>query len=505
MTSSGSIALTDLRSRAGLGRDYPHSFVAFDDVALWLERVQDEKKLAILAHPEAPLLSEFTCTHQTVISPYVLCFCPVDAENAATLRRALPWLRPTQLGLTTSAGFGDRLGLATPGHARALLDVLQGMPGRIIAPIFAQQSIREMTRTHRTPVDVLTDATWGAFEAGWHAALGADADHLKTTEDVDLTAAAGYSFFTIDPGEYVDDQANHAPVDTLQRKLDALPWQELETDPRDLQRRYAGTTVELEDRRISVGGESVARAAVKYGRAIAHVRTLYRHLADLGVPFELEVSVDETGTPTSQVEHLYMASELRRLGVRFISLAPRYVGRFEKGVDYVGDLAALRADLDLHAAIARALGPYKLSLHSGSDKLSVYPLAHAATRGLIHLKTAGTSYLEALRVTARIEPDLFREVVTFARRHYARDRATYHVSATIDRVPAPASVPDERLPDLLDDFDARQVLHVTFGSALDEFGDRLLDVLRTNESAYSEALELHFVRHLTPFVQPTQP
>lgn len=107
------------------------------------------------------------------------------------------------LGLSTSAGFGDRLGRATVGHVRALRAALSTARGRTIAPIFAQQSARENARTGRTPEQVLADATWGAFAAGWSGPVGADADHVKTIADIDACAAAGYTFYTIDPGEYV--------------------------------------------------------------------------------------------------------------------------------------------------------------------------------------------------------------------------------------------------------------------------------------------------------------
>ena len=80
-----------------------------------------------------------------------------------------------------------------------------------------------------------------------------------------------------------------------------------------------------------------------------------------------------------------------------MSLAPRFVGTFEKGVDYIGDRTTFAQDIAVHAAIARSHGPYKLSLHSGSDKFSIYDICAEATHGLVHLKTAGTSYLEALR------------------------------------------------------------------------------------------------------------
>jgi hypothetical protein len=108
--------------------------------------------------------------------------------------------------------------------------------------------------------------------------------------------------------------------------------------------------------------------------------------------------------PSRQEEHIYVASELKRLDVQWVSIAPRCIGRCEKGIDYIGDLVALRQDLQTHAEIARALGPYKLSLHSGSDKFSIYPLICEVAQGQVHLKTAGTSYVEALRVVAQEAP-----------------------------------------------------------------------------------------------------
>ena len=124
--------------------------------------------------------------------------------------------------------------------------------------------------------------------------------------------------------------------------------------------------------------------------------------------------MDETETPTTPAEHVYFATELRRLGVQWVSLAPRYVGRFEKGVDYIGDLAAFTANFAIHAAIARTLGPYKLSLHSGSDKFSIYEIAARETQGFVHLKTAGTSYLEALRTVAQVQPDVLRDIYAYS-------------------------------------------------------------------------------------------
>jgi hypothetical protein len=429
---------------------------------------------------------------------------PASGRNAAALRAHLPWVAPRPLGLCTSFGFGDRLGLATPGHVRALKAA-----GGAIIPVFAQQSARELTRTARTADDVLDAATWGAFAEGWTGPQGADADHLKTTADIDAYLAAGFTTFTIDPGDHIGHLDPDATSAGLRLRLDALPWTAFEETPAAMLARYAGRAFDIEGRLIQLNEEILVRAAIRYARAVVHVARMSRHLvAAAGArSVELEVSVDETDTPTSPAEHVFVATELRRLGVAWTSFAPRLVGRFEKGVDYIGDAAAFEADWMVHAAIARVLGPYKLSLHSGSDKFSLYNAVAAHTRGVVHVKTAGTSWLEALRTLAAADAPLFRELYGFARERYDADRASYHVSARADAAPDPATLPDEQLPALLDDFHARQVLHVTFGSVLTavdragtgRFSSRIMTGLSAHAEAYAANLETHFLRHLTPF------
>ena len=190
-----------------------------------------------------------------------------------------------------------------------------------------------------------------------------------------------------------------------------------------------------------------------------------------------------------------------------MSLAPRYVGSFEKGVDYIGSIPAFQRDFAGHAAIARHFGPYKLSLHSGSDKFSIYPIAARLTQGLVHLKTAGTSYLEALRTIAAVDVDLFREIYLFAREHFDTDKVSYHVSARLERAPLLEEVSD--CTTLLDQFDARQILHIAFGSVLTgraadgkyRFRDRFISMLHEYSEVYAGNLEKHFVRHLRPFAE----
>ena len=398
---------------------------------------------------------------------------PRTVEGAATVRELVPELRPQPLGLRPSVGLGDRTGLATPGHVRAVRST-----GTTLAPIFAQQSIREMERTGRGPGEVMADATWALLDAGWDQPFGADADHLKTTEHIDRCLPWGYTLFTIDPGDHVG-----APV----------PWERLGDTPRDLVARLA-RPLDLGDRALAPTEAELLEAAATYGAAVAHVADLYEHLRERAPAggFELEVSVDETDARTTHAGHVFIADALRRLGVEWVSLAPRFVGAFEKGIDYIGDVGALAEDIAVHAAIAERLGPYKLSVHSGSDKFSAYPAIAEATGGVLHLKTAGTSYLEALRAVALHDEPLLRRIYAFALERFAEDRATYHLSAG---EPGPGDTPN------LDDPAARQVLHVTFGSVLaSELGDELRERLRGDlREPYAEALERHLGRHLEPF------
>ena len=171
----------------------------------------------------------------------------------------------TPLSLTPSFGFGDRLGLATPGHIAAVR-------GTKFAPIFVQQSVRENARTGRTPQQVMDDARRAVDAAKWDKPWGADADHLKTLEDIPSFVEAGYTFFTVDPGGYVDNSADTDSPDVLNQKLKEINWDELST-------LY-----------LSPNGEqpwglfealSLQRAIVKYGRAIQHAAKIFNRISEL--------------------------------------------------------------------------------------------------------------------------------------------------------------------------------------------------------------------------------
>jgi hypothetical protein len=428
--------------------------------------------------------------------------CFLNTHNRKSLQEIFKFTVPEIIGLQNSFGFGDRIGLANPGHLRSL-------EGSSFKPILAQQSIRELTRTNRTADEVMDAAVWAVFQEGYKEGYGADADHLKTTGDIDYMVKAGYKMLTFDPSDYVDNKADNYSLKELSEVVSGLKWQDLNDSYDESKKRYLkkikindGLTIEPEETELQ-------RAYAKYGKALIHIKNLYNYvkLNYSNSNFDVEVSVDETESVTSIFEHFFIAAELTRLGIKFVSLAPRFVGDFEKGIDYKGDLKIFRAEYKKHLAITKHFGNYKISLHSGSDKFSAYKVIGTLKDGYIHIKTAGTSYLEALKVVAIKQPGLFRKILDFSTGLYETEKKTYHVSADISKVKDGDSYKDNEMLELFSSNDVRQILHVTFGRVLTEkdeqgeyvFKDRIIKCLKENEETHYKLLIEHFHKHLSPF------
>ena len=482
---------------------YPMSVNKFEDSIYFIGREGNYKYLYVVtSHPD--LLNSYE--GESINSSYPGLFfkkCFLTTANRITLQSIFSYTIPKVVGLKNSFGFGDRLGLANGGHIRSL-------KGSDFYPILAQQSIRELARTNRKPEMVMDAAVWSVFQEGYKSGFGSDADHLKTTDDIDLMLGAGFTMFTFDPSEHVNNNADNYSEEELFKIASGLPWNELSDSFPNAEKRYAGKSFAIaENFSINVTVNDFLRAYTKYGKAIAHIKKLYDYLASKcdSDKFEIEVSVDETESVTSPFEHFFFANELNRLNVKFVSLAPRFVGDFEKGIDYKGDIDLFKTEYKKHLAITKHFGNYKISLHSGSDKFSVYRVIGSLKEAFTHVKTAGTSYLEALKVIAAKKPDLFREILDFSRNLYETEKKSYHVSADINKVPPAKELSDQQLIALFDSNDARQVLHVTFGRVLTDkepsgsylFKDKILQCLIENEDTHYDFLIKHFKKHLEPF------
>lgn len=456
----------------------------------FLEQTADRATSEDTAHLVADLSGEVQ-----VIGPAVVKCCPLTVANSLLLRQVFPFTSPVSLAdRAVTIGLGDRLGLASPGHIR-IMKTCQA------APVLAQQSIRELNLTGRTYADVLAAAVWAVFQEDYTDGYGADGDHLKTVTEVRMALDHGYTMITLDCSEQIDNAAadmSEAVVANAYNRLE-------EPIRRHYEDRYANRTIVLDPQtEFHFTPIELMRTVLIYHRAILHARDIFLDVINPEQrPVDFELSIDETRSTTSPAAHYLVAAELVSAGVRINSLAPRFYGEFQKGVDYRGDIDRFTAEFDIHVRIARAFG-YKISVHSGSDKFSVFPIVGALTDGRYHLKTAGTNWLEAMHVIAEVAPDLYRRMHGYALSHLDEARRYYHVSCEPARIPALETVPDDALVGYFTQDEARQLIHITYGLLLQAqddtgawlFRDEFFETLDKHETAYMDRLARHIGRHL---------
>ena len=372
-----------------------------------------------------------------------------DHACAETLRAVLPFTKPSSvLKYERSIGLGDRLGIATDGHIRALRDY-------DAVPVFAQQSIRELTLTGRSFSDVIDCASFAVFRNGFTRPFGADGDHLKTPEELEMAIGCGCTMITLDCSEHIRGNAVGMSAAALRAGWGL---------PEELKERYIGKVFSVEGFDISYSETELLRCYAVYGDAIDFAKKIY-HRFIKGSDLDFELSIDETATPTTPAQHYFVSNELAIAGVKTDTVAPRFCGEFQKGIDYIGDIAQYESEYAVHAAIARKFG-YKISIHSGSDKFSVFPASGRLSRGVFHVKTAGTNWLEAMKVVSQCDAALYREIHRFALEHFEEATKYYHVTTELSRIPNIDSLEDAELPGLFDLPDARQLIHITYGLIL---------------------------------------
>ena len=419
--------------------------------------------------------------------------CYLNNHNLNLLRKIFSYLNPSFCGLRTSFGTGDRLGTATPAH-------LQAFKGKEIFPILAQQSVREMSRTERNWQKVLDDAIWGCFETGYEGPFGADADHVKKIEDLKKAADCGYTMFTLDPSDFIRNDIESIDKQELEQFYHQIP------DYQKLEKLYLNKKYKFDNQVLIFDENSLKEIMLIYFEALNHVVKCYEFLKDYKKDkFDLEISVDETPTVTSPLAHLFIVLELRRRGVDFQNIALHFLGDWQKGIEYIGDVKQFARELSLHAILAESIGEYKLSMHTGSDKFSVYPIFYQKTNGLCHIKTAGTSWLEEAKVVAMKDPILYREIHQFALDNFKKDSATYNLTTDLSRIPDIDTIPDEELISLFTKNDSRQLIHITYGSILRAkdnkgkyiFKDKIYKILFQYEKEHYRELSNHIRRHMT--------
>ncbi|WP_203247601.1 tagaturonate epimerase family protein [Sporosarcina beigongshangi] len=420
--------------------------------------------------------------------------CSLTYENRLVLNRYFPYTAPQAFGTKIATiGLGDRLGLASPGH-------IETVNGRNIKPVLAQQSIRELTLTNRSMTDMLDAAAYAVFQEGYTGGYGADGDHIKLESDIKYALSLGVSMITLDCSDQIDK--------TIEEATDEVIAKEFAKVPEDVKQvyfeKYLNKTFEVNGLSLSFDETSLMRNILLYDEAVTYTTYVYNeYISKEDRAIDFEISIDETETVTAPISHFFVANELIERGVTVVSLAPRFCGEFQKGIDYIGDVVQFEVELREHALIAEHFG-YKLSIHSGSDKFMVFPIIAKYTKGIFHVKTAGTNWLEAVRVIANTNPNLYRKMHVFALENFEEALKYYHVTPDLDGISALDTVTDGQLSDYMNDDAARQLFHVTYGlilTAKDEkdefiFRDDFFKTLDVHELDYRAALVSHIGKHI---------
>ena len=464
------------------------SSIRYSDNALYgLASAAGEKRLVVIA-PKGGVPDEVKGETASA-DGFDLIAAPLSWESYRALRERFPFIAPISLrSRRTTIGCGDRLGKATPGHIRAAAPF-------DVAPVLAQQSIRELTLTRRTYPEVVADAAFGVFQEGYKDGYGADGDHLKTIEDIDIALDAEMPMITLDLTEVMNPEPSRWSDARIEEAFGLFDDETKQT----VSSGYSDKHFDVGGTEIHLGRLDSMRCALIYWKALDFAAEVDAHLRSRrGDAYDLEISVDETTAPTIPSHHLFIAKELARRGVTVNSLAPRFIGEFQKGIDYIGDLTDFERQFEVHCRIARAYGNYKISIHSGSDKFAVYPAIGRHTDLRVHVKTAGTSWLEAVRTVSTQDPALYRLLHEKAFAHFGDATKLYHITADLSLIAALDSVGDAALRGYLDQNESRQLIHITYGGLLNDpdVRERFFTFLDEHEVEHYETVRSHIERHL---------
>ena len=405
-----------------------------------------------------------------------------------------------------SVGTGDRFAHQAEAQLQACAQALEN--GIEVVPAW-NKSNREHTIIGSEPASTRLAADAAVKALAWKLPYFCDADHIT------LQTAGRFldscDFYTIDVADFIGQAAPATDIDNFVNRHPEL---------------LGSVQLEGADEALAITPENLRETAQKFLAAVQTAGKVYRKIENAkgAGNFIPEISMDETDCAQSPMELLIILAAIADEGIPIQTIAPKFSGRFNKGVDYVGDVAQFEREFAFDvAAIAYAVLQYglpdnlKLSVHSGSDKFSIYPAIHATIKRFnagAHLKTAGTTWLEELIGLAEAGGDglaLAKEIYSEAFAHRQELCAPYAAVIDIDsaRLPSPDEVRDwssEQYTSALRHIEGaaaynsslRQLLHVGFKTAA-KMGRRYLDLVEANESVIAKNVtENLFDRHIAP-------
>jgi len=402
-----------------------------------------------------------------------------------------------------SIGIGDRFGHQGTAQLQALVKAQE--KGVQITPVW-NKSFREHEIIGTHPDDARKEADEAVSECSWKASYFVDADHIGL-KNVDLFMNAS-NFFTLDVADFIGQSEDDDAIESF--------FQD--------HRQYLGELMIPGIKEpFHISEEMIRAIARKFLKGVKEAGRIYNHIASQkDTPFVVEVSMDETDDPQTPVELFFILAAIAGEKIPAQTIAPKFTGRFNKGVDYIGDKSQFAKEFEQDlAVIAFAVQEFglpsnlKLSIHSGSDKFALYPLIKKAIHQFdagLHLKTAGTTWLEELIGLAEAEDEgleIAREIYRSALNRYDELCRPYATVIDIDRALLPdagdvdtwngdrfARVLRHNQQEAAYNMHFRQLLHVGYKIAA-EMGNRYLDALRKFETSIARNVtENLYERHI---------
>jgi hypothetical protein len=405
-----------------------------------------------------------------------------------------------------SIGIGDRFGRQGLAQLRAVQ--LAEKAGAIVVPVW-NKSFREHSLIGTKPDDVRAEADDSVKRGGWKHAYHVDADHIGV-KNVDAFLAAS-DFYTLDVADYI----GKAP------DADALAGFVRDMAPFKGTLRIPGVdgSFEVTDATLETIGKNYLFAVMEAGRTYRHVAA-----AKGEGKFIPEVSTDEAMTPQKPFELFFLLGALAREKVPVQTIAPKFSGEFLKGIDYVGDVGTFAREFDADLAVVKhAISVFglpaslKVSVHTGSDKFSLYPEIRKSLQkhgAGLHLKTAGTTWLEEVIGVAQSGADglaVAKRIYLEALPRYDELAKPYATVIQIDKDKLPRAADVEKWSaetyvarlrhdktNASYDVNFRQLVHIAFRIAA-EMGDTWRNALTTaREIAGRCVTENLYDRHIKP-------
>jgi len=413
--------------------------------------------------------------------------------------------------IINTLGCGDRFG--RQGEAQLAAYIEAAKLGIEVSPVW-NKSHREHTTVHTQPAATRAEADAATAALGWDNPYFVDADHISLS-NVDGFIPSS-DFFTIDVADFIGKAAAAKDVDEFVAAM-AIHTGEI--------------TLPGIDEPQLVSSSEVQTIAEKYLFAVQEAGRIYRHIAEQkDGAFEIEVSLDETDDPQTPIEMLFILAMIARENIPVDTIAPKFSGRFNKGVDYVGDLVQFEKEFELDLAALRYASKQfglkeslRMSVHSGSDKFSIYPIMNRVLKKFgagLHIKTAGTTWLEEVIGLAESDGaalDIARKIYASALTRYDELAAPYATVIDID----PAALPsietvngwsgEQYANALRHDLESaeynssfRQLIHVAYKIAA-ELGDEYFQALDKNAMRVGQNVTHNILnRHILPIFGPCE-